>query len=1162
MKKTISVLCSVLVIISIVVPAFFAVSAASENINVQPDIHFMNVDNPYMPIIVDDEESEKIRRGNRESDIIGRIDAPLTKTVELPSSYDSRNYGYITSVKSQSPTGTCWAHAAVSAFETYDIINAGAPISTDYSEAQIVWFAYNTVSSDGTANDGYNRDVAAYSTGGSYYSVAAALANGSGLSYEDSQWEGLSRNSRYNAGVYYCPVFYDEDRHLCSSNRRILDISEIISDKAGSFANNPAAIYTIKQAIMEQGSVCCSLYYNSTNLCTTNSAYGYYCSDNNKSVNHSVTLVGWDDNFSGFKTMPTDANGNELTGAWLVKDSQGKTSKLKGYFWLSYYDKTTFMFHTCKTKDASKTLNIYSLSSATPYNFLSSSTSGNTASAYEKMSAANVYTSKGNEIISSVGYFTLENEYMQISIYKNVTDNFDFNNAVPAYQSDVYYEDYEGYHTHLIPDTQKVGISPGEKYAVVVSYSSPYDRCTVRVPFEVAPVNDDGTINTESPNQICVHPGESFYCFDNWYRGNYDYSGIWTDVTTSSTIGNAYIYVETECGHNYIPEVVAPTCTESGYTDMVCSQCGDKYVTNEVASPGHNNVTETVESTCTVPGYTKTYCSVCGSFYEEEIPASGHNYSSEIVEPTCVDSGYTVYICTRCGNSYSSDETEPLGHNFEVFKTGSASCNEDGNIIYKCSRCDVLSEETIVTTGHSLKTTVVAPTCEEDGYTLVECEKCNLSYKKNVVPASGHNYVLSETHEPDCETAGYYHYCCSNCDSTKDVPIEPAGHSFTESIVPATCTEKGYTLHTCSACGKSYKDSFTDMTEHSFYTKSTKESSCSENGYTVQCCSVCGYEETVNDISTSGHNFEVVKTVPPTCASKGYTVYKCSSCGITYNGDETDMLPHSYSSEVTSPTCTSGGYTTHTCSVCGDSYTDAKTEPAGHSYSSSVTAPTCTAEGYTDFTCQKCGHSYTGAKVPATGHQYKTTVVAPTCTTGGYTTYKCASCGHSYKGSETAALGHDFANYVYNNDATVSSDGTKTAKCFRCSAVDTVPASGTKIAMSNMSISVKDGSVSYKSIVTLTAKASGVPSGYFAAIYDGDKLLTKGSNEYVEYELGQMTSTHTYTIRIIDSSETVQKDKSGNPLEKTSTINVDTGLFSKITAFFQSLFNALPRVTV
>lgn len=46
----------------------------------------------------------------------------------------------------------------------------------------------------------------------------------------------------------------------------------------------------------------------------------------------------------------------------------------------------------------------------------------------------------------------------------------------------------------------------------------------------------------------------------------------------------------------------------------------------------------------------------------------------------------------------------------------------------------------------------------------------------------------------------------------------------------------------------------------------------------------------------------------------------------------------------------------------------------------------------------------------------------------------CAKCGKT----AGAALGHDFGEYVYDNNATCTEDGTKTAACSRCDATDTV----------------------------------------------------------------------------------------------------------------------------
>lgn len=43
----------------------------------------------------------------------------------------------------------------------------------------------------------------------------------------------------------------------------------------------------------------------------------------------------------------------------------------------------------------------------------------------------------------------------------------------------------------------------------------------------------------------------------------------------------------------------------------------------------------------------------------------------------------------------------------------------------------------------------------------------------------------------------------------------PNGHSYEAVVTPPTCTEDGYTTHTCH-CGDSYVDSHVDATGHNF----------------------------------------------------------------------------------------------------------------------------------------------------------------------------------------------------------------------------------------------------------------------------------------------------------------------------------------------------------
>lgn len=148
----------------------------------------------------------------------------------------------------------------------------------------------------------------------------------------------------------------------------------------------------------------------------------------------------------------------------------------------------------------------------------------------------------------------------------------------------------------------------------------------------------------------------------------------------------------------------------------------------------------------------------------------------------------------------------------------------------------------------------------------------------------------------------------------------------------------------------------------------------------------------------------------------------------------------------TDATCTEAGTVKYACKECSDSVV-VKTisAPLGHNMGSYVvtTKPTCTASGVERSTCTRCNHFVTRT-VAATGHSYTSKVTAPTCTASGYTTYSC-SCGDSYKSNTVSALGHSFTNYKKDNNATCTADGTKTAKCDRCTVTKTVTDTGSAL---------------------------------------------------------------------------------------------------------------------
>ena len=69
-------------------------------------------------------------------------------------------------------------------------------------------------------------------------------------------------------------------------------------------------------------------------------------------------------------------------------------------------------------------------------------------------------------------------------------------------------------------------------------------------------------------------------------------------------------------------------------------------------------------------------------------------------------------------------------------------------------------------------------------------------------------------------------------------------HSYKDVVTAPTCTEKGYTTHTC-ACGDSYVDTYTDALGHAWDNgKVTKEPTETETGVKAFTCTRCGETKT------------------------------------------------------------------------------------------------------------------------------------------------------------------------------------------------------------------------------------------------------------------------------------------------------------------------------
>ena len=83
-------------------------------------------------------------------------------------------------------------------------------------------------------------------------------------------------------------------------------------------------------------------------------------------------------------------------------------------------------------------------------------------------------------------------------------------------------------------------------------------------------------------------------------------------------------------------------------------------------------------------------------------------------------------------------------------------------------------------------------------------------------------------------------YTCS-CGESHTEPIPKLSHDYAPTVTDPTCTEMGYTTHTCTVCGDSYKDTYTMAAGHSWDDGETvTQPTLISKGLLRQTCTVCG----------------------------------------------------------------------------------------------------------------------------------------------------------------------------------------------------------------------------------------------------------------------------------------------------------------------------------
>ena len=277
------------------------------------------------------------------------------------------------------------------------------------------------------------------------------------------------------------------------------------------------------------------------------------------------------------------------------------------------------------------------------------------------------------------------------------------------------------------------------------------------------------------------------------------------------------------------------------------------------------------------------------------IPSGTTEFVDTTVEPgTTYYYNFTV-VQTDLAESEPSDNLSIRAHQLAQRITKQPTCTEPGWATFTCMNCGVRFEGELEPLGHEYSVEYLSQSCTEPGGERYTCTRCDDTYTENATEPLGHDFCeWYVSRNASCTNEGEETRCCQRCWVYEYRSIPVIDHSYDTVVTEPTCTEQGYTTHTCSACGDSYVDTYVDALGHAFGSwYVTKEATEDAEGQEKRECSRCDASETRSIPKKDHvHNYTAVVTAP-TCTEVGYTTYTCD-CGSSYISDEVPALGHDW----------------------------------------------------------------------------------------------------------------------------------------------------------------------------------------------------------------------------------------------------------------------------
>ncbi|MCJ7586618.1 MAG: lectin like domain-containing protein [Candidatus Aminicenantes bacterium] len=380
----------------------------------------------------------------------------------LPSTYDLRTKNKLTPVKDQGTCDSSWAFATYGSLESF--LRPGA--TRDFSEQNLI---------DHHGFDSKPCD------GGNIFMSTAYLA----------RWLGPinETDDRY----VYLPVDgLTPKKHV----QNVIWLPRRLSSTDNS---------EIKSAVMKYGAVYVSMKW--VDSCYKEINYAYYNEGTNEG-GHSVTIVGWDDNFSKSK-FNSAPSGN---GAFIVRNSWGATWGQSGYFYVSYYDKYFGKESFNSVFQAEPVTNYKTNYGYDDLGWVNGiGWTGNSTAWF-----ANIFTASAAGSIKAVSFYTssTSSNVYDISIYTNVSANKPTSGQKAANKKGTITS--PGYFT--VPLSTFPAITKGKKFSVVVKLTT--KDYYYPIPVEYPIVNYSSKAKAKLGQSFASADGTTWHDICGWGGGN------------------------------------------------------------------------------------------------------------------------------------------------------------------------------------------------------------------------------------------------------------------------------------------------------------------------------------------------------------------------------------------------------------------------------------------------------------------------------------------------------------------------------------------------------------------------------------------------------------------------------------------------------------------